>query len=342
MIHFFTKHTIITLICLVYTVSSWSQNMTIKSVALQPSDKTAIMPPRLDNSGDTCALLKIKTDNLEGIEFSNRNQYIEVSYQDGIYNVYLPYNVGRRLDFLHKDYMPVHLDMADYGYRKLRKGKTYLVVLDAQKKTDLKSSIIFKIVPQNAVVTFNKKKLELSENGTYEIPVSAGTYSYMISAKNYQKKEGTISIVKNEVKTSSIRLIPITHEVIVGSNVEKAHVFIDNIDYGPIGKIIIPQGEHDIRVQAEGYIDSQKHVSVNESTYSLSFILNENKRVTHIHATPVTIYSSSSKIYKNNKQIKGWSNGAVIRFMPGIYLLSDDNGSTKKIVVGYEPMTVRL
>ena len=74
----------------------------------------------------------------------------------------------------------------------------------------------------------------------------------------------------------------------------------------------------------------------------MTVILNKNKRVTQIHATAVTIYSSSSKVYINNKQIKGWSNGAVIRFMPGIYLLSDDNGSTKKIVVGYEPMAVRL
>ena len=339
MVHYFTEHTIITLICLVYTVSSWSQNMTIKSVALQPSDKTATIQPCLDNNGDTCALLKIKTDNLEGLEFSNPNQYIKKTYSDGIYSVYLP-ELSRKLDFKHKDYMPIQLDMADYGYRKLRKGKTYLVVLDAPKKTDLKSSIIFKIEPQNAVVTFDKKELELSKNGTYEIPVSAGAYSYTISAENYQQKEGTISVVKNEVKTFSIRLIPITHEVIVGSNVEKAHVFIDNIDYGPIGKIIIPQGNHIIRVQAEGYVDEEKKVSVNASTGSLSFTLKENKRITHIHATPVIINSTSSKIYKNNKEIKEWSSGKAIMFMPGKYLLSDDKGKTQKIVVGSEPKTV--
>ena len=123
MVHYFTKHTIITLICLVYTVSSWSQNMTIKSVALQPSDKTATIQPCLDNNGDTCALLKIKTDNLEGLEFSNPNQYIKKTYSDGIYSVYLP-ELSRKLDFKHKDYMPIQLDMADYGYRKLRRGKT--------------------------------------------------------------------------------------------------------------------------------------------------------------------------------------------------------------------------
>ena len=47
-----------------------SQNMIVKSVAVLPTDKTAMQYPCIDNNGDTCALLKIKTDNLEGIEFS--------------------------------------------------------------------------------------------------------------------------------------------------------------------------------------------------------------------------------------------------------------------------------
>lgn len=331
---------IINLFC-IYSTSSLGQNMTIKSVSLNPVDKTATTQVCLDNNGDTCAMLKIKTDNLEGIEFSNPNQYIKATYETGIYSVYLP-ELSRKLDIKHKDYMPIQLNMADYGYKKLRKGKTYLVVLDAPKKTDLKSSVILKIEPQNAVVTFNKKQLEPSDNGTYEIPVTAGSYSYTVTAENYQQKEGTISVVKNEVKTFPIRLTPITHEVVVGSNVDKARVFIDNIDYGSIGKIIIPQGNHIIRVQAEGYVDEEKQVAVNASTGSLSFILKENKRVTHIHATPVTIYSKSSSVYKNNKRIKEWSNGAAIMFMPGKYLLSDDNGASQKIVVGSEPMTVNL
>lgn len=322
-------------------VCAESQTITIKSVTLLPSDKTAILEPCIDNNGDTCALLKIKTDNLEGFEFSNPNQYIKATYVDGIYFVYLP-ELSRKLDFMHKDYMPIQLDMTDYGYRKLRKGKTYLVVLDAPKKTDLNSSIILKIEPHTAIVTFDKTKLDPSVNGTYKIPIPPGTYSYSVSAGNYQSKEGSISVVKNEVKAIPIRLIPMTHEIIVGSNVDKARVFVDNIDYGQVGKIIIPQGEHNIRVQADGYVDSERNVSVSASIDSLSFILKKNKQTTHIHATPVTIYSRASEIYKNNKKIKGWSNGNTIMFMPGKYLISDDVGNTKNIVVGSEPMEVKL
>lgn len=336
-------------LCLIFlfiSISSYvnGQQMKIRSVSLQPSDKTAILQPCMDNSGDTCALLKIKTDNLEGIEFSNPNQYVKASYNKGYYYVYLPYAVGRRLDFLHKDYMPVHLDMADYGYKKLRQGKTYLVLLDAPKKTDLKSSVILKIEPKDAIVTFDKKELESSSKGTYEIPVVAGSYSYTVRAENYHIKEGVISVAKSEVKTIPIRLMPITHEVIVGSNVNKARVFVDNIDYGQVGKLIIPQGEHIIRVQAEGYVDFERQVFVNASTGPLSFILKENKRTTHVHATPVTIFAPNSpNVYKNGKKIKEWTNGATIMFMPGRYLLSTfERGNEKEILVGSEPMTVYL
>ena len=339
-----SKFSFFTLLFISIPLNIIGQQMIIRSVSLQPSDKTAILQPCLDNGGDTCALLKIKTDNLEGIEFSNPNQYIKTSYTDGYYYVYLPIISGRRLDFLHKDYMPVHLDMADFGYRKLRQGRTYLVILDALKKTDLKSSVILKIEPKDAIVMFDNQRKESSVSGTYEIPVTAGSYSYSVEAENYQPKEGSVSVGKSEVKTISVRLIPITHEVLVGSNVDKAREFVDNIDYGRIGKIIIPQGKHIIRVQADGYIDSEKIVSVDESTESLSFVLKENKRTTHIHATPVTIYAPKSPyVYKNGKKIKEWTNGSTIMFMPGKYMLSTfERDSEKEIVVGSEPMTVNL
>ena len=318
-----------------------AQNITVKSVSLQPTDKTAIEQLCLDKNGDTCALVKIKTPNLEGIQFSNPNQYIKVSYTGGIYSVYVP-AISRKLDFLHKDYMPVQLDLADYGYRRLKKGKTYLVVLDAPKISDLKSSVVIKVEPKNAAVLFDGKQYEANSNGTIEIPVAEGKYTYAVSAANFRSQNGTFTIGKSEAKTITAKLQPILHEVIVGSNIEKARVFVDNMDYGNVGKLFIPQGLHKIRVQADGYVDLEKEVDVSAATGSLPFVLKENKKVTHIHATPVTIHSKSTNIYKNNKKIKEWTNGATIMFMPGKYMLSDDEGKTKKIEVKDLPMDVSL
>lgn len=328
-------------VLLFFSVGSNAQNLVVKSVSLQPNDMAAIEQPCFDQNGDTCALLKIKTDNLEGIEFSNPNQYIKKNYSAGIYYVYVP-AINRKLDLLHKDYMPIQVDMSNYGYRRLRGGKTYLITLDAPKKTDLMSSIIIKVEPKQSQITFDEQTYEAHQNGTFEFPVQTGNHIYEVAAQNYHSQKGSINIGKSEVKTVSVRLQPITHEVIIGSNVERARVFIDNIDYGQAGKLLVPQGVHTIRVQADGYVDIEKEVIISASTAPLSFMLQKNKRTTHIHATSVTIYSKSNRVYKNNKQIKEWTNGATIMFMPGKYMLSDDFGNSKKIIVGSEPMTVNL
>lgn len=329
-------------VLLFFSVSSNAQNLMVKSVSLQPNDMTAIEQPCFDMNGDTCALLKIKTDNLEGIEFPNSNQYIKKDYSAGIYYVYVP-EISKKLDLLHKDYMPVQINISDYGYKKLRKGKTYLIVLDAPKKIDLKSSIIIKVEPKQSQIIFDGQTYTANQNGTFELSVSDGNHSYEVSAPDYNSQKGTVSVGKSEAKTISVRLQPITHEVLIESNIANARVFVDNIDYGGVGKLLIPQGEHTIRVQADGYLDSEKKVTINDSTYHLSFELKKNKRTTHIHATPVTIYAPKSiRIFKNNKEIKGWTNGATIMFMPGKYMLSNDNGEFKKITVGTEAMTVTL
>lgn len=334
-----------TCLCLLGAIafqSIWAQTITIKSVSLQPNEQTAIEKPCLDQNGDTCALLKIRTDNLEGIEFPNSNQYIKVDFSAGIYYVYVP-AISKKLDLGHKDYMPVQIDMSNYGYKRLRKGKIYLVVLDAPQKTDLKSSVIIKVEPKQSKIIFDDKVYEANQNGFLEFSTTSGNHLYEISAQNYHSQKGTISINKSEAKTISVRLRPITHKVLVKSNVKNAHVFVDNIDYGKVGKLLIPQGEHTVRVQANGYVDEGKKVVIDTSTIILSFKLTKNKRISHIHPTPVTIYSSFSRIYKNNKKIKGWTNGATIMFMPGKYMLSDGSGKiTKEIIVGSAPMVVTL
>ena len=318
-----------------------SQNMIVKSVAVLPTDKTAMQYPCIDNNGDTCALLKIKTDNLEGIEFSNPNQYIKVHYLNGVYSVYVP-TLTRKLDFMHKDFMPVQINMADYGYRKLRSGRTYLITLEAHRISELKSSVLIKVEPKNSRIIIDEQNYEANSNGTIELPIASGKHHYTITADNYSSQNGNFTIGTSEAKTLTIKLRPVMHEVLVSSNVGNARVFVDNIDYGGVGKLQIPQGKHTIRVQADGYIDNEKDVSISSYTRNLSFVLKENKNITHIHATPVTIYSRSSCIYKNNKKIKEWKNGRPVMFMPGKYLLSDDRGNTKKIEVGKNPMEVHL
>ena len=333
--------------CLFILISSLldveGQELKVKRVSMQPSDMSAIKDPCFDQNGDTCALIKIQTNNIEGIQFSNHNQYIKCTFSNGVYYIYMP-SLGRKLDLLHKDYMPLQLDMANYGYNRLKKGKTYLVILEAPRVNELKSSVLLKVEPNNASVIFDEINYAANSTGTFEIPVTEGSHSYTVSAENYLSQNATISIRKSEVKTVTIRLQPIMHEILIGSNVDKARVYVDNIDYGIIGKLQIPQGNHTIRVQSNGYTDSVQEIYVSQATRSLSFILKENKKVTHIHAIPVTINAPDTPcIFINNKKIKEWKNGVPIMLMPGTYSVAAFERSRERtLVVGNEPITINL
>lgn len=328
-------------ICSILNVSG--QELIIKRVSMQPSDLSAIKNPNLDLNGDTCALVKIQTKNLEGVQFSNTNQYIKYLYSDGIYYVYMP-SSSRKLDIIHKDYMPLQLDMAHYGYNRLKKGKTYLVVLDAPIVSELKSSVIMKVEPNYANVLFDEINYVVNSTGTYEISTTEGRHSYMVHAENYLSQNATITIGKSEVKAITIRLKPIMHEVFIGCNVDKARVYIDNTDYGSIGKLNIPQGNHIIRIRANGYTDFVQNIFVSPTTRRLSFDLKENKMVTHVHAIPVTINApGTSAIFVNNKKVKKWKNGVPIMLMPGTYSISAfERGREQVVVVGNEPITINL
>ena len=323
-------------------LNGYSQELEIKSVSLQPSDKTAIQQPVLDSNGDTCALIKLKV-NLQGLQFTNKTQYVgDVKYVDGCYCLYKSPHLSRMISFQHPDYLPGQIDLSDYGYRRLKGGKTYLAVLDAPVKGITKSIVVLKVYPLASSVIFDNNRIPLSESGVYEFPVIEGSHNYTIEEPNHKTISGSVSVGKGETKTQAVRLQPITHNVNVQCNIASAHVFLDNVDYGQVGVIKMPQGNHTIRVQYEGYIDAERTVDVNSSTLQLSFNLKKNENRVDIHATPVTIYSSSKRLYKNNKELVGWKSGVPIKFMPGEYMISNDEGDSKVITVGTTPMEIKF
>lgn len=323
--------------------TTMAQELTIKSFEPLPNDMTAQNQSVLDNEGLKCALIKIKAGNLKGLFFPREDHFKSIyDEKNGLYLVYI--SVGfPRLKFEHTEYnTPDQVNLEELNKNEeLEEGKTYLLQLNVPSAT-ANTFVVLKVQPTNAIVTFNKEKMNLSANGIYELPVRPDSYHYMIEAENYLSARGSVTVEKGEKKTIIKKLQPIMHVVEINCNVGNSQVYVDNILYGNTGKIRMPQGTHTLRIQHDGYLDAEDNVNISSSTGVLSYTLKKNKNVKEIHATPVTIYSKSSKIYKNYKLIKEWRNGATIRFMPGKYLLTDEYDREKEIVVGSEPMTIHF
>lgn len=337
------------LLCLLVVASSLkAQQITVKSLRLLPADNTAIESPVYDNLKDPCALVKIDAGGLKGLFFPKKGSDHNEDFYDentGLYLVYIPTGT-RRLTYNHADYLSGDIVFADFN-TKLEIGKTYLLTMEADISQKSGGMVIMTVSPQNARVVFDGKEAPLSEGGVYSFNVKPGVYDYVVRADNRITQRGTISAKTGKEAKVSAELQWIRHTVDVRCNVGNAQVYVDDIYYGKPGKMSLPQGRHTIGVKAKDHIDMTQTVDINSGTLPLNFTLKKNENKVVIGSVAVTIYSlsNSSRIYKNQRQIKEWKkSGDVVNFMPGKYLLSDDDYNEYKLVVkkGSAPMTVRF
>lgn len=316
-----------------------AQELVVENCELNPDNHYALEHPRQWND-EPCGVVIIKTPNIEGITFPSRKQYVgDISYQNGCYYVYLPQG-AYTIAMQHKDFQPLNIDMKeDYGIR-VKGSKTYEITLKKNLTVHAinQATISFKITPivKGTIICDGDEK-EIPADGKIEFTHALGEASYQVKAENYQSEAGKISISQAAV-AKNIHLRPVTVGVEVGCNVSDAKVYVDNIDYGEVGKLQIPLGEHEIRLQADGYIDETKEVTFTRETSYLNFRLQKNENRIEIHPTPIRIYCYSNKLYKNNKEIEGWKSGNVVLFMPGVKcLLSDDDDNSCWFRAGKEP-----
>lgn len=323
-----------------FSVCASAQEIRVKSVTMLPSDKSAVLNPYMDANGDTCALIKIKTNQIVGLEFPNKNQYINFKSDNmGSYEISVP-TISRRLNFKHSNFLPGVIDLGEFGYRRLKSGKSYLVELEGKNPQKLGSTVIFKIEPSYAQFIFNDEKQ--SGKDLYEFKVEPGNYSYSVYANNYKSRNGVINIVKGETQQTTIILEPILHNVEVKCNISEAKVFVDDVDYGGVGKKMLPQGEHRIRIQARNYNDIEEVRMISSSTTKLQYKLEKNTNTIHIHPVSVQIFADTRKLYIDGKKVKGWKDGDVVNLMPGIHKFQDDKGDTTERVVSESTKSLTL
>ena len=335
-----------------------AQNLSVVTYKLLEDNNTARRFPQLagDNK-DTCAVVILRTPGVKGLEFPNHNQYYRAIATDtcaalrsqfpnpGTYLVYVPAVIGNMISYRHESYLPGTFSIRDYGMRRMKKAATYEVVMKAEAaSTDaVKSKVVVKIHPVSASLTFDGVTINTVANGIYEFEKPAGSYSYEASLANYRVRRGTVQLGQSDAKTVNLILQPIMHRVTVGCNVEEATVYVDDDPFGKVGQLMLPQGNHRVRVQAANYIDSEQTVDIKAGTV-LDFSLKKNKNLDEIHSVLVTINSKNeSAVNKKNKRLEGWAKEKPMKFMPGKYYITDDSGNEMFIKVERDrPMTVDL
>lgn len=331
------------IVCISAFVNIKAQEIIVKECNILANDESAVYIP--DANGDLCALLKIKTNNIEGLTFPNESQYVgKEKEENGVYYVYIP-SIMYKLSFSHKDYMPGTIDLSQFGYKKnIKGGRTYEIILEAPLAKSSDAFVSFKITPyvENCKVIFNNEPKILPETGIVEFKCSPGHYDYTVFAKGYEKYIGNIDVVSGVVPIS-VNMQSETVIVDVQVNVD-ASIYIDDVYYGSSGLQRLPQGNHKLRASASGYIDEEQNVLIDEETKVIYFVLKKNKGKTiDVHAVPVIVHCNTSTLYKNNKAIPGWRNGEPIMLIPNTKCkLTSDSGHGAVLKVSDEPMEIEI
>lgn len=326
-----------------------AQEITVKDCYIVVDDNYAETHPRQDNNGALCALVRVKTNDIQGLSFTNHNQYMGdvITQPGGTYLVYIP-TISFKLNFSHADYQPGMIDMSEFGYKKnITGGKTYEVILEAPTKAvSVRNGVSFKVSPYvpGAKVIFDGTPADLPPNGVASFPCDPGTYRYRIEAPMYETETGSVTVTSGAEAISKV-LRPSTVPVSFKCNT-KATLFVDDMSYGTVpGSLQIPQGQHHIRLSAPGYIDEDAVLDFTPATSQLSYTLAKNKgKQVDVHPIRVYVKCSTSNLYKNNKKVPDWGgSGDYILMMPySKCRLSDDDGKGAVLKVQNKDMHIRL
>lgn len=90
-----------------------SQNLSVSSIKMIPTDSTFYTSPRYDINGNVCAIIKVFANNIAGSLDFKGDIIGEVEVDGAMYTIYVP-NRTKRLKIYHPNYIPETIDFTQY------------------------------------------------------------------------------------------------------------------------------------------------------------------------------------------------------------------------------------
>lgn len=278
------------LFCLLSSVISYGQSMSIASFKMDEADQTANVNPtmRTDINGEKCALIKIVTTQ-KNFSFDVGSLGIthtewQNSEHPGEIWLYVPNGV-MKISIQH----PQFGSIKDYDLGgRLKKGRTYVMDLTSDQVNTLvvdydNSQVLdVDVTPHDADLYINGLKQNLDFNGRASITLPFGTHNYRVIANNYHPEESQVIINDKENKqTLSIRLKQAFGYLNVNATPESkgGELYIDDVRVGtlPVSQFPLKSGMHHLSVYQKLYLPYTETVAMTDSaTVTVTPILKPN------------------------------------------------------------------
>ena len=296
------------------------QNVSIKSIRKLDSDLKAMTKARTDEQGKKCALVKVDIVGVDDLKFSPAVG--ETPYELGQYLVYIPEDTKVfQLESVSKDIKRT-INFEDYGIQ-IDGGTVYNIVLSTD---GLQRTATFWIEPNTAKIQIDGKDYILDKDGKTTISITPTEHQYTITSNGYHSKTGKIP-VGQDPWSDKVSLEPILHLVLFNVSPISHKIFVDNVPYNN-NRIMLSEGNHELRIVADGYDDYNLSLNVSEKTKKVD----------------VKMKKSRVELIMDNSKISGKRNirtGQYYTLGAGFgneNFSSLGNGDAFYLFLGYSPM----
>ena len=255
--------------------STYAQQLTVKSVNLRPQDARARTNPRNDTNGQKCAIIRVGVVGVEDLFFPDAVGNVERSLSE--YVVYVPDGLNKLVYNKKSGEKLGIINFEDYDL-EINSLASYDVIFESANHL---RSAIFSVVPSNAKLTLNGKRVDINSDGIAMANLPVGDYSYTIEADGFISQSGSVILTEDEISTvTDVVLEEQLYSVKINIIPEEATIFIDDTPYSKesLVDLRLPVGEHKIRLTAPNYKDEEQSFNVKPGDNPLNYVMKEVKQ----------------------------------------------------------------
>ena len=269
------------------------QGIVVKSMGQNINDLSASTNPRMDENGNPCGLVKVKSLSSD-LRF--KGQVVgEVENKVNEYWVYMAQG-SKELRIIHPNFFPVDIDFSTYGIGGVDSKSTYVLSLTEKKYDAGKTSLKVIVKPATALLKVDGILIDGNESdGYYQLYLPKGPHTCKVEQIGYRPYAEVVTTGK-EPQSITVDLESIMSELEIISKTATAQIYLDGElkGNGQWKGAILP-GEHSVEVRQDNFKTEKRNIMLEEKENKAITIpelsrLKQTVRITtHPKRVPITV-----------------------------------------------------
>ena len=247
------------------SLSSFSQELKVKSFSLAATDISAQTQQRKDLNDEPCALVKVQfVGDILDVEGNVIQPLVKKGNETWVYLT----NGSQQMKVLTKDYLPIMVNFSNYGISQVEKNKTYVLVLTkpvgGAEPVDAGGNFYaLSVQPKNAVVTIDGVLQPSSSDGEYSAMLPYGTHTYKVEAGGYISKSGSFVVSSGDMTPINVSLLSAMATVSITCPTPAVSLYVDKKSVGTAPwSGSLKEGMHLVEARKSGYRSQQKTIQL--------------------------------------------------------------------------------